>query len=168
MKTIDFAVEYLVRCGEPGARVVIRECIDELATLRDKLKEVEGEREAAEEERDAAVQSCHDMANNMVYHGNSVAWWHSKAAAYRDALGKCWDQLKANGVYCDGNTHVATAIGKLGDDLTQARADLAEMTEKARKYRVALFKIGCNDIFCAEFERDCGKCQTIAREVVKE
>ena len=129
MKTIDFAVEYLVRCGEPGARVVIRECIDELATLRDKLKEVEGEREAAEEERDAAVQSCHDMANNRVYHGNSVAWWHSKAAAYRDALGKCWDQLKAHGVYCDGNTHVATAIGKLGDDLTQARADLGILAE---------------------------------------
>jgi len=124
MKTIDFAVEYLVRCGEPGARVVIRECIDELATLRDKLKEVEGERDEA-------------IAN-------------------------------LSGIIEDQRKTLVGSKEYFEAQLTQARADLAEMTEKARKYRVALFKIGCNDIFCAEFERDCGKCQTIAREVVKE
>ena len=62
----------------------------------------------------------------------------------------------------------SATIERLTAELTQARAALAEMTEKARKYRVALFKTGCNDIFCAEFERDCGKCQTTALEVVKE
>ena len=33
------------------------------------------------EERDAALQACDDLANEMIYRGNSVAWWHSKATS---------------------------------------------------------------------------------------
>lgn len=62
------------------------------------------------EERDAALQACDDLAQLMIYHGNSIGWWYSKANAYREALDRSWDALKAAGVYPDGKTDVATAI----------------------------------------------------------
>lgn len=67
------------------------------------------------EERDAALQACDDLANNMVYHGNSVSWWYSKAMAYRDAVDKCWDALREAGISADGQTHVADAIRELAN-----------------------------------------------------
>ena len=67
------------------------------------------------EERDAALQACSDLANEMVYRGNSVAWWHSKATAYRDAIDRCWDALRDAGIHPDGKTDVATAIRQLAE-----------------------------------------------------
>lgn len=65
------------------------------------------------EERDAALQACDDLAGSMIYHGNSVAWWHSKATAYKNALGECWKALGEAGIKADGQTSVADAIRQL-------------------------------------------------------
>ena len=65
------------------------------------------------EERDEALQACDDLANEMIYRGNSVAWWHSKATAYREAVDECWKALGEAGIKTDGNTHVADAIRQL-------------------------------------------------------
>jgi hypothetical protein len=65
------------------------------------------------EERDAAMQACDDLAQRMVYKGNSVGWWHSKAAAYRAAIEECWKALGELGIRADGKTHVADVIRTL-------------------------------------------------------
>ena len=67
------------------------------------------------EERDAAIQACDDLANRMEYRGNSVAWWHSKATAYRDAINRSWDALKEAGIHPDGKTDVSAAILQLAE-----------------------------------------------------
>lgn len=43
MKTIEFAKEYLARCGEPGGKIVIGECIEEMENLAYRVKELEAE-----------------------------------------------------------------------------------------------------------------------------
>jgi hypothetical protein len=65
------------------------------------------------EERDEAVQQYHDLAQSMVYHGNSVAHWYGKAKAYRDAIGKVWNELLAAGIACDGNKSCADGVREL-------------------------------------------------------
>jgi hypothetical protein len=65
------------------------------------------------EERDDAVRQYHDLAQNMVYHGNSVSHWHCKATAYRDAIGKVWNELQAAGIACDGNKSCADGVCEL-------------------------------------------------------
>lgn len=65
------------------------------------------------EERDAAVRDTELLANEMVYKGNSVQWWHSKATAYKAALGKAWDALNAAGIHADGTFDVAEGIRRL-------------------------------------------------------
>jgi hypothetical protein len=65
------------------------------------------------EERDEAVQQYHDLAQSMVYHGNSVAHWYGKAKAYRDAIGKVWNELQAAGIACDGNKSCADGVREL-------------------------------------------------------
>jgi hypothetical protein len=65
------------------------------------------------EERDAAIRNTELLATEMVYHGNSVQWWHSKATAYKSALGEAWDALRAAGIQSDGQTTVAEGIRKL-------------------------------------------------------
>jgi len=69
------------------------------------------------EERDMAIEERDEIARNYIYKGNSIAWWHSKATDYRDALGRCWAALGELGVKCDGKTDVATAILSLKDRL---------------------------------------------------
>ena len=75
------------------------------------------------EERDAALQSCNDMANRMEYHGNSVVWWYSKANTYRDALAECWKALNEAGIKSDGKTTVADAIRKLASMMPSLHLD---------------------------------------------
>lgn len=65
------------------------------------------------EERDAAVRDTELLSTEMVYKGNSVQWWHSKATAYKDALGKAWDALAAAGIHSDGTFDVAEGIRRL-------------------------------------------------------
>jgi hypothetical protein len=65
------------------------------------------------EERDEAVRQYHDLAQSMVYHGNSVAHWYKKATAYRDAIGKVWNELQAAGIACDGNKSCAEGVCEL-------------------------------------------------------
>lgn len=79
------------------------------------------------EERDAALQACDDLANNMVYHGNSVGWWHSKAKAYGNAIDECWKALNEAGINADGKTSVVEAIRKL--------ANLPNRTTEERRWR---------------------------------
>jgi hypothetical protein len=65
------------------------------------------------EERDAMEQKYHDLAEYMVYHGNSVSWWHSKAIVYRDALDAVWAELRAAGVMADGKKTCADGVREL-------------------------------------------------------
>jgi len=71
------------------------------------------------EERDAIEQQYHDLAQNMVYKGNSVAWWHSKATAYRGAIDRVWDELKAAGIVCDGRKTCADGVRELAARLNE-------------------------------------------------
>ena len=68
------------------------------------------------EERNAAIAERDQLASQMIYRGNSVSWWHSKATSYRDAIGKCWDALKEAGINADGHTTVVDAIRKLATE----------------------------------------------------
>lgn len=61
----------------------------------------------------AAEENYRALAEEMIYEGNSVSWWHSKAIAYRDALGRAWDALSEAGIRADGQTDVAAGIRKL-------------------------------------------------------
>jgi hypothetical protein len=65
------------------------------------------------EERDAMERQYHDLAEHMMYHGNSVSWWHSKAIAYRDAIDAVWDELRAAGVTADGKKTCADGVREL-------------------------------------------------------
>jgi len=65
------------------------------------------------EERDEAIQDYHRLASELVYHGNSVSSWYSKATAYKNALGKAWDALNEAGIVADGETDVAAGIRQL-------------------------------------------------------
>jgi hypothetical protein len=79
------------------------------------------------EERDQAIRDTELLAQQMVFHGNSVSWWYSKAIAYRDAIDEAWKALKAKGVFADGNTTVAQAIAGLAPpNAEQIRAEERE------------------------------------------
>lgn len=65
------------------------------------------------EERDEMERKYHDLAEHMVYHGNSVSWWHSKATAYRNAIDEVWDALKAAGIRADGTKTCADGVREL-------------------------------------------------------
>lgn len=69
------------------------------------------------EERDAMERQYHDLAENMVYHGNSVSWWHSKAIAYRNAIDEVWDALRAAGIRADGTKTCADGVRELAAKL---------------------------------------------------
>ena len=65
------------------------------------------------EERDAMESRYHELAKSMTYKGNSVAWWHSKATAYRNAIDEVWGALKAAGIYADGAKTCADGVREL-------------------------------------------------------
>lgn len=65
------------------------------------------------EERDAALQKVDDLAELMIYNGNSVSWWHSKAERYQRDLELCWIALRESGIDPDGETMVSEGIRKL-------------------------------------------------------
>jgi hypothetical protein len=65
------------------------------------------------EERDSMERQYHDLAEHMVYHGNSVSWWHSKAIAYRGAIDAVWKALNAAGVTADGKKTCADGVREL-------------------------------------------------------
>ena len=49
------------------------------------------EREEMREDMDASQRSVSDMANSMIYHGNSVDYWYCKAMAYKKYAGQHYD-----------------------------------------------------------------------------
>ena len=65
------------------------------------------------EERDEMERKYHDLAEHMVYRGNSVAWWHSKATAYRNAIDEAWDALTTAGIRADGTKTCADGVREL-------------------------------------------------------
>ena len=69
------------------------------------------------EDRDTMERQYHDLAEHMVYQGNSVSWWHSKAIAYRNAVDDVWSALKAAGIRADGNKTCADGVRELADRL---------------------------------------------------
>ncbi len=75
------------------------------------------------EERDDMEQKYHALAEQMVYHGNSVSWWHSKATAYRDAIDKVWDALRAAGIRADGTKTCADGVRELAALAAQPTAE---------------------------------------------
>jgi len=60
-------------------------------------------------------ENYHLLATEMVYEGNSVQWWRSKALAYKAALSKAWDALHAAGIKAAGKTDVAAGIAILSE-----------------------------------------------------
>ena len=68
---------------------------------------------ALTEENDRLEMAYHDLANNMVYEGNSISWTKSKADWYKAALGEAWTALGEAGIQCDGQTTLAEGIKKL-------------------------------------------------------
>lgn len=88
-------------------------CSTDLLFNREKvMADLDAIRQAIEE-RDAAIAQAADLAQRMIYRGNSVGWWHSKATNYGNALLEAWAALKAAGIPCDGQTTVAEGIRKL-------------------------------------------------------
>ena len=71
------------------------------------------------EERDDMERKYHDLAEHMVYHGNSVSWWYSKATAYRSAIDAVWTELKAAGIKCDGIKTCADGVRELANKLKE-------------------------------------------------
>lgn len=67
-------------------------------------------------ELDGLRMQFSDIENDIgriAYKGNSVAHWHSKAVAYKNALDDAWAALRERGIHSDGQTDVAAAIRKL-------------------------------------------------------
>ena len=84
------------------------------------------------EERDDMERKYHDLAEHMVYHGNSVSWWHSKARAYRDAVDKVWSELKAAGIVCDGIKTSADGVRELANPPQQRKPPREQITAAAK------------------------------------
>ena len=84
----------------------LQDMLDREMTLKEAL-------EALIEENQRLKQAYYDLAENMVYEGNSIQWIHSKAQNYGNALSDAWQSLNAKGVVADGNTTVAQGIDKL-------------------------------------------------------
>lgn len=53
------------------------------------------------------------LASEMVYEGNSVSWWCSKAKRYKASLGDAWDALREAGVHPGDGKDVAAGIREL-------------------------------------------------------
>ena len=68
------------------------------------------ERERWKEEIEAQEEKYFVLASELVYNGNSVQHWCSKAKAYGDAIMQCWDVLKEAGRPPDGKTQLHEAI----------------------------------------------------------
>ena len=85
------------------------------------------------EERDMMEQQYNDLANELIYEGNSVSWWHSKAKNYGNALTEAWKALYECGVVADGETTVAEGIReykKAADkEIATKDAELARLRE---------------------------------------
>ena len=91
------------------------------------------------DDRDAMEMKYHDLAEHMVYHGNSVSWWHSKATAYRDAIDRVWDELKAAGIVCDGRKTCADGVRELALELSEEKALRHRLLNAGPNVRI----IGC-------------------------
>ena len=76
-----------------------------------KISAAQGVRELVEE-NERLQRQYDNLAEHMIYDGNSISWTASKAKRYGKELLSAWDALKAIGVPCDGNTSVAEAISK--------------------------------------------------------
>ena len=68
------------------------------------------------------------LADELVYHGNSVSHWYAKGTAYKAAIGKVCDVATKHGVILDGRTDVSELLDA---HLGQLRARIAEL-EKDR------------------------------------
>ena len=110
LETIDMLLEGDRRPeSERGAYIRSLLAQPELEAKRIDLDAI---KQAIEERDEAALQYYH-LAQNMVYHGNSVSHWHDKAKAYRDAIGKVWNELLAAGIACDGNKSCDDGVREL-------------------------------------------------------
>lgn len=78
------------------------------------------------EERDQAISDYHDLANNMVYQGNSVSYIYSKYKNCSSVISDCWDVLREFGVNPDGNTRVDDAIRILGNKIKESQENSNE------------------------------------------
>lgn len=68
---------------------------------------------------EALKQDYKLLADELVYHGNSVSHWYAKGTAYKAAIGKVCDIARKHGIIFDGKTDVADL---LDDHLTRATA----------------------------------------------
>ena len=73
---------------------------------------LEGEVAELREELERAQRDYELLANESIYHGNSIGWIASKAKNYGDALLKAWEAVGDVGGTCDGKTPLHEAIRK--------------------------------------------------------
>jgi hypothetical protein len=78
------------------------------------------ERDELKERVEALERDLSDLANRMIYDGNSVSWWHSKAKAYSAAIFRAWDAVTETGYKSDGQTELADAIRAVLDRKNQS------------------------------------------------
>ena len=92
------------------------------------MTNVDVAREAIEE-RDRVEQAYHDLANNMIYEGNSISWTKSKADNYGAALGEAWGALKEAGIKCDGQKTVTEGIRELAEEVAYLQQKIDDSCE---------------------------------------
>ena len=85
---------------------------DKTTTVKPERMGLDAIRQAIED-RDAMEMKYHALAEEMIYHGNSVSWWYSKAIAYRNAVDAVWYELRAAGIVCDGRKTCAEGVREL-------------------------------------------------------
>ena len=81
------------------------------------------------EERDAMEHAYHLLAGEMVYEGNSVQHWRSKARAYGDAVTGVWNELKAAGIVCDGRKSCTEGVRELAARVAELEADARALSD---------------------------------------
>ena len=75
-------------------------------TFEDYIREIN-------EELNRTEENYRLLSEEIIYEGNSVQWWHSKATAYKRAIEEIWSILDEYGIKADGNTHISVYIRQL-------------------------------------------------------
>lgn len=97
------------------------------------------------EERDDIEQRYYDLAQNMVYEGNSVSHWCNKARAYENTVSGVWEELKKAEINPDGRKSCVDGVRELAERCS-GKEDLNE--EKIAKviYRESYYAFGFDSL----------------------
>jgi hypothetical protein len=119
------------------------------------------------EELEEMERKYYELANSMIYRGNSVAHWHAKATAYKDAIGAVWTELQAAGVICDGTKSSAEGVKELASEISKLRAPMTELRAASAEARPAggLVERVAQAIHDVEFPHGTDEARAAIREI---